>query len=428
MSNIGSWHLAAASNNATPPDGWPEGQAPSTVNNCAREMMAAIRAQWDDAAWFNFYPTTSPSSYIQLKAQNKIRILNQSAATTYTATDIYPIGTRLKVLNNNTFKYGSVISLSSSSTAVLLTMSMDSGTLTSTITMVERSIITPLNSPVPSTTTAPTIVNGYRLTLTSGTPVTISDVTGATTLYLTPYEGADIAIYSGSAWVVFRPGELSITTGGLASSTMYDVFIQYNSGVPQLSLTAWTNVTTRATALAYQNGVLVLSGTPTSRYVGSIYSNASTQFTDSGILRGVWNYYNRVNRRVINVSMSASWTYASATIRQCDASALFQFDFVIGVSEDNMQFIATLPYNMVTTTSYRIGWGLDSTTAFHSMATYGDLSAAGTVSLWTNGTAILFSHIPIGYHYVSLNEQNPGAAGTATMNFDSAYIYGNIRG
>lgn len=39
----GLWSVTAGSNSATPPDGWPEGQAPSTVNDCAREMMAQIR-------------------------------------------------------------------------------------------------------------------------------------------------------------------------------------------------------------------------------------------------------------------------------------------------------------------------------------------------------------------------------------------------
>jgi hypothetical protein len=38
-----NWDSTAASNNATPPDGWPEGQAPSTINDCAREMMAAVK-------------------------------------------------------------------------------------------------------------------------------------------------------------------------------------------------------------------------------------------------------------------------------------------------------------------------------------------------------------------------------------------------
>src|SRR5579859_8231414 len=42
-----NWSETAASNNAAPPDGWPEGQNPSTVNNCAREMMGALKSDWD---------------------------------------------------------------------------------------------------------------------------------------------------------------------------------------------------------------------------------------------------------------------------------------------------------------------------------------------------------------------------------------------
>lgn len=50
---IGLWSTAAASNSSTPPDGWPEGQAPSTVNDCAREMMAGIRTYAQTAQWFD---------------------------------------------------------------------------------------------------------------------------------------------------------------------------------------------------------------------------------------------------------------------------------------------------------------------------------------------------------------------------------------
>lgn len=59
MSKLGSWSTTAGSNNATPPDGWPEGQAPSTVNDCAREMMASIRTVFNDAQFFdgNLTPT-----------------------------------------------------------------------------------------------------------------------------------------------------------------------------------------------------------------------------------------------------------------------------------------------------------------------------------------------------------------------------------
>lgn len=43
--NVADWDPAAANNNAAPPDGFPEDQAPSTVNDSARELMAAI-ARW----------------------------------------------------------------------------------------------------------------------------------------------------------------------------------------------------------------------------------------------------------------------------------------------------------------------------------------------------------------------------------------------
>lgn len=51
MSDLPSsnWSETAASNNASPPNGWPEGQNPSDVNNCAREMMAALKRWWNRA-------------------------------------------------------------------------------------------------------------------------------------------------------------------------------------------------------------------------------------------------------------------------------------------------------------------------------------------------------------------------------------------
>jgi len=53
MANVSTWSTTAANNNATPPDGWPENQAPSTVNDCAREMMASLRTQLQQGEWFN---------------------------------------------------------------------------------------------------------------------------------------------------------------------------------------------------------------------------------------------------------------------------------------------------------------------------------------------------------------------------------------
>ena len=45
MSTIDNWSTTAASNNASSPNGFPEGMAPSGVNDSAREVMAAV-AKW----------------------------------------------------------------------------------------------------------------------------------------------------------------------------------------------------------------------------------------------------------------------------------------------------------------------------------------------------------------------------------------------
>src|SRR4249920_535258 len=47
MGDISTWNPVDNSNTAAPPDGWPEGQAPSGVNNSARAMMGAVRRWYD---------------------------------------------------------------------------------------------------------------------------------------------------------------------------------------------------------------------------------------------------------------------------------------------------------------------------------------------------------------------------------------------
>lgn len=42
MSAVTTWSLTASDNNSAPPNGWPEGQAAASVNNCARQMMSDL--------------------------------------------------------------------------------------------------------------------------------------------------------------------------------------------------------------------------------------------------------------------------------------------------------------------------------------------------------------------------------------------------
>lgn len=139
MSNISEWKDTAASNSAASPNGFPEGMAPSGVNDSARELMAAVRRQWEDSQWFNF--GINPT----LKIQNKIKF----ASSSYTITDIFEVGRRVRVVSNNATVYGKVATVSSSSSARLVGVTLDSGTITSTVTQVDVGILTPNNVSYP---------------------------------------------------------------------------------------------------------------------------------------------------------------------------------------------------------------------------------------------------------------------------------------
>ena len=69
-----TWSETAASNNAATPNGWPEGMSYAAVNDCAREMMAALKREWNRAhptvtsggtsTALTLTYTTAPSAYV----------------------------------------------------------------------------------------------------------------------------------------------------------------------------------------------------------------------------------------------------------------------------------------------------------------------------------------------------------------------------
>lgn len=72
MSGIASYSVTPSSNNSAPPSGWPEGMAPSTVNDVGRQMMADI-ATWYAAMVANRVAFNAQrSSSAQIMGQNAI--------------------------------------------------------------------------------------------------------------------------------------------------------------------------------------------------------------------------------------------------------------------------------------------------------------------------------------------------------------------
>jgi hypothetical protein len=251
-----------------------------------------------------------------------------------------------------------------------------------------------------------------RITLTTATPVTTSDVTGATTVYFTPYGGNFISLYTSSAWQLYTFAELSIAVPA-TTSTMYDLWAVDSGGAVTLATTAWTNDTTRATAIAFQNGVYCKSGALGNRYLGSFRTTGvSGQTEDSLAKRYVWNYYNRIGRPMIAIDAAASWNYTTATFRQANANVANQLDMVIGVSENSVSArIFSSSSNTTATVAAVVGIGLDSTTVTSS--TTADIANYPVNGNTLTSTASYLGYPGVGRHTLVWLEYSV-AAGTTT--------------
>jgi len=137
MSLISTWSTVANDNGTlgSTPYYWPEGQAPSTVNDCARLLMSTIRLQWNDAQWFNWGYT------VTRLAGNKFQVVTASW-NTVTIANVFQVNGRIKLFDTSTM-YGTITEVSASSTVTNVTFTPDSGSLTSSFSSVYNSIITP---------------------------------------------------------------------------------------------------------------------------------------------------------------------------------------------------------------------------------------------------------------------------------------------
>lgn len=205
-----------------------------------------------------------------------------------------------------------------------------------------------------------------RLTATTAVPVTTADVSGATSIFYTPYTGNRIALYDGAAgWLVKTFSEITISLAGLTASKPYDIFAYDNAGTVAIETLVWTNETTRATALTKQDGVLVKTGATTRRYLGTVYINASGgQTDDTFVKRYLWNYYHQRPRAMRRLETTASWTYTTATWRQANNSTSNQLDFVLGVAEIGVDAVVHATAQNTTNASVQmsVGVGLSDTT------------------------------------------------------------------
>lgn len=266
-------------------------------------------------------------------------------------------------------------------------------------------------------------VNDFRLSLTSGTPITTTDVTAASTLYCTPYTGNQLSLYNGTAWVQRSASEFSIALTGLTSAKPYDVFCYDNVGTPTLEVLAWSNDTTRATALAYQDGILCKAGALTRRYLGTFYTTSTTTTEDSAANRYLWNYYHRVVRLMKRRDATASWNYTTATWRQANGSTANQLNFVVGLAEDAITAKLAVGVTSTVASAAYIAIGLDTVVAPTEVQGGGPI--AGTSVIYNADLAVLPT---AGKHYLAWLEYSLALGTTtwASAGASGAVLHGEV--
>jgi hypothetical protein len=144
------WSTTAANNaTADPSINWQEGQAPSTVNDSARAMMAVLASSlMANREWINFGDTPTYVNATQFTVPG-----NQTAN--------YTVGRRVKATVTAGTVYGT-ITTSAFTSATTVTVKWDgSGALDSGLSEVDVGVINPAN---PSLSTLPTLTVGSGTT------------------------------------------------------------------------------------------------------------------------------------------------------------------------------------------------------------------------------------------------------------------------
>ncbi len=257
----------------------------------------------------------------------------------------------------------------------------------------------------------PGIVGG-RLTLTTGVPVTTSNVTAAGTLYYTPYIHDKIALYDGTRWRVYTFTEISLSLT-LTSGNNYDVFLYDNAGTLTLETLVWTNDTTRATALALTNGVWLKTGALTRRYLGTIRASGTNTTEDSDSKRYVFNINNQVPFIDFRADGTDSWTNAgNGTLSAMNSgNAAWKHEFVVGLNERPIEAYSNVACGIDGTQAI----ALDSSTTLdraRSTVNNNRLSDVATIPVFWSGFP------GIGYHYLQAM-QTTRTASTVTFYGDN---------
>jgi hypothetical protein len=292
-----------------------------------------------------------------------------------------------------------------------------------------------------------------RLTLTSGVPITTTDVTGATTVYYTPDIGVQIPIYDGTANMVPTTfAEISQATtdttkspAAVAANSVYDVFVWNDSGTIRATRgPAWSSDTSRGTGAGtsqvqqiqgiFTNQFAITNGPAANRgtLVGSIRSNASAQIVDSKAFRWVSNGYQCVMRQMAIVESTTSWNYTSATFRQANANTADQLDMLQTLGGNQLTANVSATYSNTSTSTFgTVGIDIDSINTTSVINNIANLQYVTVANALVASSAFFNGYTGLGRHIAIWKEESVATGtgtfyGTAGGTILQSGIYGQI--
>lgn len=268
-----------------------------------------------------------------------------------------------------------------------------------------------------------------RMSLSSSNPYDTNS-SAAATLYIHPiYDGNVDVLVSGVKTTINVPSAISIdlTTYATTGSKPYDVFVKEDGGGGiTFELIAWTNDSTRATALVWDTtlGYFAASGATNKRYLGTFYTDAAgSACTSTAAIRHLENALNKIRMDIDCViarntnysTTSGSWTAVNSntTIGQG------KFSWIEGLPQKVADFSWKMPYLYGAYSPYfaHAGLGYDGSnpSTYINDVIAGD--AGGSVATYFP-TSIRF-HPPgglaVGHHTAQKMFYNAGSSTTQLM-------------
>ena len=205
-----------------------ENQFPSTVNDNARSLMAAMRRQWNKAAWFALGDLDGPATFTVLSG-------TQFRVEGITLSSQYHVGRRVRAIGNTTGTIvGTISAVTTPNGNTDVTVAWDSGSLATETILIELSIIPANSSSIPALIGHDFSIGG-NLAVT-GTSALTGNVSASGTLAVTG-AATFASTITATGDIVGANGPFALL--GLSKLTVNSGDITMPSGTKRMKIEVW---------------------------------------------------------------------------------------------------------------------------------------------------------------------------------------------